>query len=130
MTIPMWGDVLYLWKEFLTRILAQPKRIIFTGHTQLIEDNLTGTFIEQVNLQGQIKEQIAGLFSNVWRCYVVDDKEAGKTVPRYKIRTVQNSRFLDLKASTKIEPIIQNDWNELRELLNVEDEDPDMPALQ
>ena len=99
--IQHWQSVAHLWKTIISTLRTTTHNIIFTGHTKLEKDELDGTILHHILIQGQMKDQIAGLFTDCWLAYVETaiDPNTRTMVGHRKIRTLQDSRYLDLKNS-------------------------------
>ena len=115
-----WQSVAYLWKEIITRLRTTGKHIIFTGHTHLVKDELDGSIMHQVMIQGQMKDQISALFSDCWLCQV-DSKinPSTRNLDKiHKIRVLQDSKYLDLKNSLGLPNEFTADINTILPLLS------------
>ena len=98
-----WAKVAFLWKEVVTRLRTTNKLIIFTGHTKLEKDELDGTVFQHLLLQGQMKDQLAALFSDCWLTYVESGFDTKRQpIGKYKVRVLQDNRFLDLKNTLNL----------------------------
>jgi hypothetical protein len=106
-----WQSVATLWKEIITRLRTTGKYIIFTGHTRLDKDELDGAVYHQVLIQGQMKDQIAGLFSDCWLAQVSSklNPTTRSMDAEYNIRVLQDAKFLDLKNSLGLPNIFPSD---------------------
>lgn len=66
MQIQDWGVFLGLLREFIFRLKATGKTIIFTGHLRTEKDSLTQMLRQFIAVPGQMAETIAGYFGEVW----------------------------------------------------------------
>lgn len=106
-----WGTVAHYWRQLVTRIRSCGKMVIFTAHTKLERDELDGSITHQVLVQGQMKDCLAGLFSDCWLTFVESQIVGQKRVSEYKIRTTQDAKYLDLGTSLNLPTIIENDYD-------------------
>jgi hypothetical protein len=70
MTMQMW----YPYKELLTRFIVQVrsagKPCIFTFHERTDKDEVSGVLVKQPNIGGQLRDNVAKLFTDVWRTQI------------------------------------------------------------
>lgn len=116
MTIQDWGQHLYMWRNFVTRMLAVPKMIIFTAHEEASDrPDLQGMLI---SVQGKkVQAQLAGMFSDVWRCEVKDTVKSTGREYEWSVRTMQTASY-QLKNSLGLPDTFKMDWETIRKALS------------
>ncbi len=101
---PDWGTFYAIIKHFVVQSKMSPKLSVWIGHTTSSKDELAGYIKQFIAIPGQIKEQLAGLFDEVW-LLSTEEEMVGSTLsyPRY-IRTTPGLRqeALGLKTSRSL----------------------------
>lgn len=112
MTQQMW----YPYKELLTRFIvgvrAFGKPCIFIFHERTDKDEVTGAYMRQPKLGGQLRDDVAKLFTDVWRTKVlpcpVDAKHPSGV--RYVVRTEPEAMIQQLGHSKPLPHEFEFDW--------------------
>ncbi len=112
MTMQMWSPYLTLMKRFIMACRTTGKAIIFTAHLKIDTDELTGTMGYRPNIGGQLKDTLAGMFSDVWLCCT---KTTSKGVT-YVVRTAPTPR-ITLGTSLKLPPEFEFNWDIIKDQL-------------
>lgn len=115
MTQADWGQHLYVWRNFVSRIQNIPKMVIFTAHEEASDrPDLQGILI---SIQGKkIQAQLAGMFSDVWRCEIKDTLSSSGRSYEWLVRTMQTSS-LQLKNSLGLPDTFKMDWTTIKNAL-------------
>lgn len=103
MQIQDWGFFFSLLKQFIFRLKATGKTIIFTGHVKVAEDSVSGMMRQSIACPGQMADVIAGFFGEVWLFESsVDTKTKTETRTLRTFPTTKSMESLGLKSSTGI----------------------------
>ena len=110
-----WGVFKALFREWVLRLKSAGLVLIFTAHMNVEKDEMTGIQMYFINVPGQFRNEIAGLFSEAWLATVTENKKDGKVTYSYEIRTRQNSsQKLGLKSGIQLqarEPVNYEELN-------------------
>lgn len=88
MSIPLWGEYLKVWKNFITWSRSQKKPVIFTAHENYEKDEADQTFKYSVLIQGQMQKRIGSYFSDIYRLEIQNKPtQGGGSEPVYVCRT-------------------------------------------
>jgi len=99
-----WGQYLVVWRGLIMQLRQSGKRLIMSAHEKKEKDESDGIYKYQIMLDGQIKEKLPNMFSDVWRCEV--EEAAGKY--RWMVRTLGNVRH-ELKNTFGFDGLIESD---------------------
>lgn len=101
---PQWGTYLITWKGIIYQLRESGKRVIFSAHEEHEMDKLSGIPKYKIMVDGKIQGKFGGLFSDVWRCEVVEN--LGKH--SWQVRTLGDVRF-DLKNNFDLPATLTSD---------------------
>lgn len=88
-----WGALVLTWKSLVMQLRQSGKKLIMSAHEQKEKDESDQIFKYQIAVDGSIRGKFPALFSDVWRCEVVE--KGGKHV--WQVRTLGNVRQEHLK---------------------------------
>ena len=116
MTLQDWGVHLFMWRNFVTRVLAVPKITIFTAHEEASDrPDLQGLLI---SVQGKkVQSQLQGMFSDVWRCEVEDKVTNTGREYSWFVRAMQTPSLQGLGNSLGLPDRFKMDWNTIKAAL-------------
>lgn len=112
MTRSLWGPFASNMKRRIICARSFNKPYIMIAHVQTGDNETTGAKEQQVNLQGSLKNEIGGWFTDVWQVVAVpssDKKYANVNGIRRFVRTEPTHRCGILKNSLKLPPEIDVD---------------------
>lgn len=104
------GPYLRLWQSFIDQSRTSGKRVVFSVHERVAEDQMQGKILfNQINLWGGLRDAIPYMVADVWRCEVQPPTTPnGK--PQYMVRVVKDFRNPSLKNSYGWdEPLLSQD---------------------
>jgi len=104
-----WLQIANGWRKIIATIRANFHNVIFTAHLKLEKNELDGSLLQHVLIQGSAKDFIAGLFSDCWLTFL-DNAKAGEKAP-FKIRTKQDRRIFDVGSSFSLPDVMDSDYN-------------------
>lgn len=86
------GEYLRLWQSFIDQSRTSGKRVIFSCHERIAEDQMAGKLLfNQINLWGGLRDALPYMVSDVWRCEVQPPAiPNGK--PQYMVRVIGDAR--------------------------------------
>lgn len=86
------GDYLRIWQSLIDQLRTSGKRLIIAAHERIAEDRMEGKILyNQINLWGGLRDNIANMMSDVWRCEVhASTVLNGKS--EYKVRVIGDIR--------------------------------------
>ena len=67
-----WGSYLITWKGLIMQLRQSGKKLVMSCHETKEKDDSDGIFKYQIALDGKIAGKMPALFSDVWRCEVVE----------------------------------------------------------
>lgn len=110
----IWDGYLALSRNLIWELKASGKRLICVGHVTTSEDE-QGVLQKFIAVPGQLREQIAGFFEEVWLIEVNSKMKAGQTQPQRIVKTQPdaNERALGLKSAAQLKPKFELDFDEL-----------------
>lgn len=88
MSLPDWGHFAYLIKFVITRLKSAGKNIIVTAHNKRVVDEATGAVNIFVNVPGQSKDNLSGLFSDVILFFSDQEGFGASAKDVRKVRTI------------------------------------------
>ena len=112
MTMQMW----YPYKELMTKFIVGTrsfgKPCLFLFHERTDKDEITGSFTRQPKLGGQLRDDVAKLFTDVWRTKVVPCAmdAAHPSGVRYVVRTEPEAMIQQLGHSRPLPHEFEFDW--------------------
>lgn len=91
-----WGTLMLTWKGLIIQLRQSGKKIIMVAHEGKERDESDSIYKYQIAVDGSIRDKFPALFSDVWRCEVVEN--GGKHT--WMVRTLSNVRQEHLKRSS------------------------------
>tara|TARA_R110000803_G_scaffold136034_1_gene202976 strand:+ start:5519 stop:6250 length:732 start_codon:yes stop_codon:yes gene_type:complete len=88
MRIQDWGDFAYLVRNFFIRLKSSGKNVLVNSHNSRETDEATKIMHTFIGIQGQNKDKLSGLFSDVWLLFAAQTGLGGNTKNIRKVRTV------------------------------------------
>jgi hypothetical protein len=88
-----WGNLILTWKGLIMQLRQSGKRFVASAHERKERDESDGIWKYQIALDGQIRDKFPSLFSDVWRCEVVE----ANNKYTWSVRTLGNIRQEHLK---------------------------------
>lgn len=87
-----WGAFLFMIKNAVIKLRTQPKTIIFTAHHLVEKDEADGSYKYFLNIPGQGKHSLSGLFTDVW-AFEINMTGAGNNIKyEHTIRSLPDRR--------------------------------------
>lgn len=113
MTQQMWYPYKELLTKFIVQVRASGKPCIFLFHERTDKDEVTGMYMRQPKLGGQLRDDVAKLFTDVWRTKAVPCSidAAHPSGVRYVIRTEPEAMIQQLGHSKPLPHEFEFDWN-------------------
>ena len=110
-----WGLFKGLFREWVLRLKSQGLVLILTAHMNVEKDELSGIQMFFVNIPGQFRNEIAGLFSECWIATVAEEKKDAKVSYKYEIRTRPGpgQKALGLKSGIQLDARTPVDYETL-----------------
>jgi DNA polymerase III delta prime subunit len=110
-----WGVFKGLFREWVLRLKASGLVFILTAHMNVEKDEMTGIQMFFINVPGQFRNEIAGLFSECWISTITEEKKDSKISYRYEIRTRPGpgQKSLGLKSGIQLQPREPVNYEEL-----------------
>lgn len=100
-----WGQLILTWKSIIMQCRQSGKKTIFSAHQTKEKDESDQIFKYQIAVDGQIRAKFPALFSDVWRCEVVENDQKY----RWMLRPLGNARQEDLKNTYGMTGVIPQD---------------------
>lgn len=100
-----WGDLYLAWKSIILQSRTSGKKLILSVHEKNDKDESDGIYKHGPALQGEIKDKLGALMSDVWRCEVQEN--AGKH--SWMVRTLGNTRHPGLKNTYGLDALVKAD---------------------
>jgi hypothetical protein len=103
MRIQDWGKFAFLLKNIVTKLRTCGKTVVFTAHNNFEKDEVDQRFKQFINVPGQSKSTISGLFTDCWHTFF-EVKGVGAAVQHeFKVRTlpVSDTDHRGVKSSFK-----------------------------
>lgn len=70
MRIQDWGKFAFLLKNIVTKLRSCGKTVVFTAHNNFEKDEVDSRFKQFINVPGQSKSTISGLFTDCWHTFM------------------------------------------------------------
>jgi hypothetical protein len=115
MRIQDWGKFAFLIKNLITKLRTCGKIIVVTAHNSFEKDEVDSRFKQFINVPGQAKTTISGLFTDCWHTFM-EVKGVGETAKHnFLVRTLPvsevdhrgvKSSFRNLKRINTFDEII------------------------
>jgi len=114
-----WGCFAKLMVEWLTKLRASGLVLVVTAHTNVEKDDMAGYLKHFIAVPGQLRNTIAGMFTECWKCSVKNVGTGDTAHYDYFINTVGTSTedALGLKSGRQIKPNTKVDFAALNKLL-------------
>lgn len=100
-----WGQLVLTWKSIIMQLRQSGKKLIMTAHENKEKDESDMIFKYQIAVDGSIRGKLPALFSDVWRCEVVESN--GKH--SWMLRTLSNVRQEHLKNTYGLAGLLPQD---------------------
>lgn len=100
-----WGNLVLYWKSLIMQLRQSGKKSIFTFHENKEKDESDQIFKYQIAVDGSIRGKLPALFSDVWRCEVVETNG----VHTWQVRTLGNVRQEHLKNTFSLPATLTQD---------------------
>lgn len=97
-----WGKYLALWQHILTTCRTLTTPVALDGHWEGNKDDVSGAITYSLAIPGKAAHQLPALFSDVLRFDVESAVVAGKSVPQYVVRSVQERLYPGVKAALDV----------------------------
>lgn len=112
MQLQDWNTHLYMWQNFVTRLQATSKMIVFTAHEEISDvPGLPNAML--INIQGKkIQQSLAGMFSDVWRTEIEDKLARDGREYNWWVRAMPTTS-LALKNSLGLPDRFKMNWEEI-----------------
>jgi hypothetical protein len=96
-----WGKFAYLIKHLVTQLRTCGKIIVFIAHNTFEKDEVDSRFKQFINIPGQSKSTISGLFTDCWHTMMRVTGMGSNTVNEFIVRTlpVSESDHRGVKSS-------------------------------
>lgn len=117
MSLADWNDHQFIWQNFITKLQATGRTVIFTAHEEQSDrEDLPGTLI---SVQGKkVQATLAGMFTDVWRCEVnTKPLSSGGKEQTFTVRT-QGDNIYSLGCSLGLPPVFTGGWKEIKAALD------------
>lgn len=103
------GEYLRLWQSFIDQSRTSGKRVVFSCHERMAEDQMQGKILfNQINLWGGLRDALPYMVADVWRCEVHPAAIVnGK--PQYMVRVVGDVRNKLKNSYGWDEPLLTQD---------------------
>lgn len=115
MRIQDWGKFAFLLKNIVTKLRTCGKTIVFTAHNNFEKDEVDSRFKQFINVPGQSKTTLSGLFTDCWHTFL-EVKGIGEAAKHnFLVRTLPvsdvdhrgvKSSFKNLKRINTFEEVI------------------------
>jgi hypothetical protein len=121
-----WLDYLLAWRGIILQLRQSGKKLIMVAHEKKEKDESDGIYKYQIMLDGQIREKLPNMFSDVWRCEV---EETSPGQHRWMVRTLGNARHelkntLGLKSFLPADEVVK-----IVSAMNIPVANPEGPVL-
>jgi hypothetical protein len=93
MRIQDWGKFAFLIKNLVTKLRTCGKIIVFTAHTSFEKDEVDSRFKQFINVPGQAKGTISGLFTDCWHCFMEVKGVGESSQHNFLVRTLPISEI-------------------------------------
>jgi hypothetical protein len=112
MTQQMWYPYMILMTRFIVQVRACGKPCIFTFHERTDKDEVSGQYMRQPKLGGQLRDDVAKLFTDVWRTKAVQCPidAAHPSGVRYVVRTEPEAMIQQLGHSRPLPHEFEFSW--------------------
>lgn len=115
MRIQDWGKFAFLLKNIVTKLRSCGKTIVFTAHNNFEKDEVDSRFKQFINVPGQSKSTISGLFTDCWHTFMEVKGMGDAAQHRFLVRTLPvneidhrgvKSSFKNLKRINTFDEVI------------------------
>lgn len=106
-----WAAFGNLLRKLVFQLKATGKRIVFTAHIKIEQDDLTKTLYKFINCPGATKDYLSGWFEEAWEFFIQTTGMPPNEKAVRKIRTVPDNRSapLGLKTAAGIPSVVDAD---------------------
>jgi hypothetical protein len=120
-----WQPFKLLMQRSIAYARGSSKMFIVCCHESIERDEVTGMLIYQPLIPGQLKGQLGGFFTDVWRTEV---EVVPNKPPRYYVRTVPTPRMSLGHSIAGLPPEFVFDWPTFSRLMSGSQKEPDKAA--
>lgn len=116
MQLQDWNAHSYMWQNFVTKLQATSKIIVFTAHEEISDvPGLPGAML--LNIQGKkIQQSLAGMFSDVWRTEIKEKITGSGRTYEWIVRAMPTAT-LQLKNSLGLPSEFTMNWEQISKAL-------------
>lgn len=94
-----YGPQMLVIRNVVRTATTQGCGVYFTGHEEMIKDELTHTIYRQPVFTGKLRQKLPLLFSEIFHCEAQADAKTGKT--HYSIQTQKDRKSMTIRTSIK-----------------------------
>jgi hypothetical protein len=92
-----WGDLKLCWKSLIMQLRTSGKKIVFTAHETKEQDESDKIYKYKIAIDGSTAALLPALFSDVWRCEIIETGAGVSAKHEWKVRALGNVRQEHLK---------------------------------
>lgn len=104
-----WGTLVLTWKGLIMQLRQSGKRLIMSAHEIKERDESDQIYKYNIAVDGSIRGKLPALFSDVWRCEVMEQGVGPSSKHVWQVRTLSNSRQEHLKNTMSFPAVLLQD---------------------